>query len=391
MRTRNPTLPEFSTTPAECGRKLPMFPQEDGEKPEFVPPPGRLNPNCAFVQRMGQPVYESCVYCSLNLKSCLRFRGQWITGLAILLVVVMLVFMPSLGHYLLGGALIVLLGIYFRYVSAQSHRSIVNDYQVKQQRLLLVTNERMAALGQVSAIVMHEINNPLTYVGANVELIGYSLSELREGLKASPGSGQSVAQLEQVEEMMTDLRDGVAKITRIAADLRTISRGGDERRAFDIKDAIRSALRLAEPKIGELVDSVVEAPASPVVIVGSRDRLEQVFLNLLVNSGQACSAVQVGDDAAAAAKGKVTISIEAEEADPNVIVLVRDNGPGIPPGVLPRIFEPFYTTKTTQEGTGLGLSICRQIVSEFGGRLDVRETSSQGTTFEIVLQKPPPK
>ena len=101
----------------------------------------------------------------------------------------------SLGHYLLGGALIVLLGIYFRYVSAQSHRSIVNDYQVKQQRLLLVTNERMAALGQVSAIVMHEINNPLTYVGANVELIGYSLSELREGMKASPGSGQSVAQL----------------------------------------------------------------------------------------------------------------------------------------------------------------------------------------------------
>ncbi len=147
---------------------------------------------------------------------------------------------------------------------------------------------------QVSAIVMHEINNPLTYVGANVELIGYSLSELREGLKASPGSGQSVAQLEQVEEMMTDLRDGVAKITWIAADLRTISRGGDERRAFDIKDAIRSALRLAEPKIGELVDSVVEAPASPVVIVGSRDRLEQVFLNLLVNSGQAGSAVQVG-------------------------------------------------------------------------------------------------
>jgi signal transduction histidine kinase len=362
---------------------LPVLGQASESASDWTAPTDRLNPNCVFVQRAGAPIYESCIYCDKELKNCLRFRGQWLTGLAIGIIVMMVLIPMGPGmKYLIATVLVLLLGMYFRYVSQQSHSSIVNAYQIKEQRSRLASSERMAALGQISAVVMHEINNPLTYVQANVETLRESLSDIANVAASERPSEERQEIIQEMGEMLEDMRSGVQKVRMIAGDLRTVSRRGEDEKLFNLEESVRAALRVAGARVQEIVKVQLHGPGVEIAVWGREDRLQQVILNLVVNAAQACAQHLDGSDEYAPA---VTIRLRHHEASSTAFVEVSDNGPGIPENLKDKIFEPFFTTKSSGEGTGLGLSICRQIVEEFGGELILVSSAADGTTFEVRL------
>jgi signal transduction histidine kinase len=362
---------------------LPVLGQSGGSGSDWKPRMDRLNPNCVFVQRAGAPIYDSCTYCDKELRDCMRFRGQWLTGAAIAIIVMMvLIPMGDVAKYVVGGSLVALLGVYFRYVSQQSHNSIVNAYRIKEQRSRLASSERMAALGQISAVVMHEINNPLTYVQANVETLSESLSDIAKVSASEVPKEEREEIIQEMGEMLEDMRSGVQKVRMIAGDLRTVSRRGEDEKIFNLEASVRAALRVAGARVQEEAKIQLHGPGGELEIWGREDRLQQVVLNLVVNAAQACAEHQ---DANGDYMPAVTIRLRHDENSNTAVVEVSDNGPGIPVELHSKIFEPFFTTKSSEEGTGLGLSICRQIVEEFGGELVLNSSSSEGTVFEVRL------
>jgi C4-dicarboxylate-specific signal transduction histidine kinase len=138
--------------------------------------------------------------------------------------------------------------------------------------------------------------------------------------------------------------------------------------------AVEAALRLArvQPR-GRGVEARLDVPPDLPPALADGPRLEQVFLNLLLN---ACDAMGPGAGA---------VEIRARGEAGRVVVTVRDHGPGLPAEVLPRIFDPFFTTKAPGEGTGLGLSVCLGIVGSFGGRLEAGNAEGGGAVFRLDL------
>lgn len=315
----------------------------------------------------------------------MRFRGQWLTGSSIFMVALLILLpLPNVVKYLVGGGLIAMLGGYFRYVSKQSHQAIVNDFRVKEQSRRLARRERMVAMGELSAVVMHEINNPLTYVEANAEMVMDVLSDM----KASSTDGEALVadsdMARDLDVMMRDLQLGIRKVRTIADELRTSSRSSGNVTEFSLQACAREAIQVADARVGGLAAIVYRSSeADGQHYRGSDSRLQQVLVNLIVNAAQACAELVARE---IHRTPRVEVAIEPAGEGKMVAIVVRDNGPGIPDDVLQRIFEPFFTTKSAEDGTGLGLSICRQwIEDEFGGQLNVRDTSNEGTSFEVLL------
>ncbi len=220
----------------------------------------------------------------------------------------------------------------------------------------------------------HEINNPLTWVLANLEHVADEL-----------------AVLEEREAIDADLRDaidnalsGARRMRRIARELKTFSRGEEEASGVaDLHEVVDSAAAIARAEIRSRARFVKRYGDIPMV-QGDSAKLGQVFLNLLVNAAQALPLGRV-------AQNEISVFTTRSKDDPDfVIAEVRDSGPGIPEDMRDRIFEPFYTTKSRTVGTGLGLSICRSIVLASGGRISV-ESSPEGTNFRVELRVAKPR
>jgi PAS domain S-box-containing protein len=243
----------------------------------------------------------------------------------------------------------------------------VGERREMQERLLLA--DRLASLGTLAAGMAHEINNPLTYVMANVASLADKLSSL------NVNTGELVELREELEEVRT----GAARIRDIVHDLNVFSRGSKpgEETLVDVNMAIDFALKVADNEIRHhaRVIKTLE-PVAPVL--GAESRLGQVFLNLLVN---AAHAIPEG----AAALNEVRISSRFDPEAGRVWVEVTDTGQGIAPEDLARIFEPFVTTKPAGRGMGLGLYICHNTVRSMGGDLSVESQVGKGSTFRVSL------
>ncbi len=246
--------------------------------------------------------------------------------------------------------------------------------QTRKMSAQLEISARMASVGTMAAGVAHEINNPLTWVLANLEHVADEL-----------------ALLEREVDIDVDLRDaidnaisGARRMRRIARELRTFSRTEDETSGMaDLHEAIDSAAAIARAEIRSRARFVKRYGDVPMV-QGDSAKLGQVFLNLLVNAAQALPLGRV-------AQNEISVVTRRSEEEPDfVVVEVRDSGPGIPEDIRDRIFEPFYTTKSRTVGTGLGLSICRSIVLATGGRISV-ESSAEGTLFRVDLRVAKPR
>ncbi len=235
----------------------------------------------------------------------------------------------------------------------------------------LVRAEKMASIGQLVAGIAHEINNP---VNAIVNTVG----PLREaiGLIGSGGDSERSEAESDVTEMLQVVQRGAQRTKAIVQALHNYSRTDDEsvvevdlnRSLDDSLELLRAVLKHSirfERKYGEVGR-----------VRGHAGQLNQVFMNLLTNAAQAVSGVD----------GAV-ISIETSDRAGGVAIRIRDNGPGIPPDVLPKIFDPFFTTKDVGEGSGLGLSIVHGIVERHGGSIEVDTAPGSGTTFSVLLPR----
>jgi PAS domain S-box-containing protein len=239
----------------------------------------------------------------------------------------------------------------------------VTERKALQARLAQA--DRLSALGVLSAGVAHEINNPLAYVLLNLEFIEREVERLVEG-------GAAPALLQRVREA----QHGAERVATIVRDLRTFARDdGGSRGPVRIETALEAALNIVSGEIrrrGRIVRQYREVPA----VDGNAARLEQVFVNLLMNAAQALP----DDDPD---RHQVTVSLREE--DGNVVVSVSDTGVGMSEATLARIFDPFFTTKPPGVGTGLGLPICQGILRAHGGTLDVTSVPDEGSTFHVTL------
>lgn len=222
----------------------------------------------------------------------------------------------------------------------------------------LAQSSKLAALGEMSAAVSHELNQPLAAM--KTYLAGAKLLLQRKRPDEALSSFQRV----------DDLIERMGSITR---QLKSYARkGGDAFEPLDIRDALSSALSIMEPQLKREDTKIIRSvPRVPIMVLVDRVRLEQVIINLLRN---ALDAVKVSPDPT------IEIVIAAGET---ATLTVRDNGHGI--ADFDSLFEPFYTTKAPGDGVGLGLAISSGIVNDLGGRLTARNSEQGGAIFEMKL------
>jgi signal transduction histidine kinase len=243
----------------------------------------------------------------------------------------------------------------------------------RRNERLLRERQKLESVGILAAGVAHEINNPLAFVRANLAHLR-ALAERIEKLVDLDPAGPD-GDLLELGTVIEESLEGVVRITRIVNDMLRFARvPEDAAESVDVNDVIRAALRLAAFDRNNAV--VVEqrlADALPAVR-GSPNRLVQVLLNLLLNAYQAL-----------AGRPDARVLAESAREGRNVIVQVRDNGPGVPEEHRDRVFDPFFTTRAPGEGTGLGLSIAFDIVREHGGELELGVAPEGGACFTIRL------
>lgn len=231
-----------------------------------------------------------------------------------------------------------------------------------QERLAL--SDRMASIGTLAAGVAHEINNPLTYIKANVAC---AIEELRSGS----------LNVENFLELLREAQEGAERVRRVVRDLQTFSRPReDEVETLDVRSVIESSINMAWNEIRHRAQLIKDYGPTPRVRM-NRARLGQVMLNLLVNAAQAIHEGHVDGN-------QIRIRTSTS-ASGEAVIEIRDTGCGIPSSVLPRIFEPFFTTKAVGVGTGLGLSICHSIVTAARGRIDIASPTTGGCAVTVTL------
>lgn len=230
----------------------------------------------------------------------------------------------------------------------------------------LIQADHLAAVGTLAAGVAHEINNPLAYVLLNLQYL------LREMPKAMRGT----ACQDQLSERLQEARHGAERVGTIVRDLHDFSRADhDHLGPVDLRRVLGAAIKVAAIHFQNRAELVERYEAVPPA-TGNPARLEQVFLNLLINAIQALPRSRAPQN-----RVEVRLSQRGEDA----VVEVEDNGVGIPPDLLDKVFDPFVTTKPSAIGTGLGLPICHSIVRSVGGSISVESELGRGTRFRVVL------
>ncbi len=273
---------------------------------------------------------------------------------------------------------------------------------LKDSEAQLIQSEKMSSLGQMVAGVAHEINTPLAYVknslgtvadklpalGATIDNCEKLLALLQAGNDPEGLSRQfallssQVAQLKQegvIAELGNLVKDGLygtGQMAEIVGNLKDFSRLDRSKvTSFDLNEGLQSTLLLAKHLLKAVTIDKKFGNITPIVC--SPSQINQVFLNLITNAAQA-----MGDR-----QGTITLTTRAD--GDGVAVDVADNGGGIAPDVLPKIFDPFFSTKEIGKGTGLGLSISYKIVQQHGGRINVESKIGSGTRFTVWLPHQP--
>lgn len=222
----------------------------------------------------------------------------------------------------------------------------------------LIMSEKLAAVGEITASVAHEINNPVAVIQGNLDLARSLLGP----------------EADRVSEEFRLIDDQVYRISAIVSKLLQFARPEDYSGATSLitpRDVVTDCLSLTRRQLEAAGIRVTTRLDSAAQVSMSRTELQQVIVNLILN---AVHAMPDGGD----------LGVAVFEEDALVKIVVADSGTGIAPEILPRIFDPFFTTKLAQ-GTGLGLSISQQLLTQVGGRLAAESTPGQGSRFEISL------
>jgi two-component system, NtrC family, sensor kinase len=275
--------------------------------------------------------------------------------------------------------------------SAQLEKAIGD---LREAQVMLVHREKMAALGQMTAGVAHELNNPLAYVKNNQYLLRRGLEDLlglvnllRENIEDFEQTRPDLvdAVLERMESidlphlsesmprLLASLDNGVDRAAGLVKQLRTFSRldEGDVK-TVDLNASVRSVVEFAGLQMKENDTEFAAEYGDLPLVMCAAGQVNQALLNILQNAIQA-----------AGKGGKVTLATETDRDF--AVIKIWDSGPGVPSDLFQRIFEPFFTTKPVGGGTGLGLSIAHSVIADHGGTIELVSPPGEGATFVVRL------
>jgi len=255
---------------------------------------------------------------------------------------------------------IIVLVILLRKNKKSNEELIAFNEELQRTQKLLVTSEKMASLGTMSAGIAHEVNNPMNFIKNGVEALEARLKE------------DYPKEREELEPLFVIIREGVNRATDIIKSLSHFSRGNarmDEK--CNVKDIIENCLLILHNKIKNRIRVSTDFVEGGLV-EGNEGRLHQSMLNIIANASQAI-------------EGTGTISIKTKINGDDLEVYVEDDGIGISEENLNKIKDPFFTTKEPGKGTGLGLFITQTIIDEHNGNIDVISNINKGTIFIVTL------
>ena len=267
--------------------------------------------------------------------------------------------------------------------------------QCRDKDQMLMQNEKMVSLGQLAAGVAHEINNPICYISSNLNVLGryfdqiVGYDQIRQELgfgELTPSARESIVVrritldidtiLEDGVNLIKESLEGVERVRTIIKNLKNFSRmDAPEVEPVALTSCLESALTIVNNEL-KYVATIRTEYESRQEVLGHPGQLSQVFLNLLVNAGQAMASPQLGE-----------IVLRSWHDDACVYASVSDTGAGMSEEIKDRIFDPFYTTKVVGQGTGLGLSISSDIITRHHGELLVESVAGVGTTFTVKLPR----
>ncbi|MEL6835291.1 MAG: tetratricopeptide repeat protein [Bacteroidota bacterium] len=309
------------------------------------------------------------------------------------------------GLILLGAlCLAIFLSLYWRQKALQRLReeqattqALLKEKEALVERLNntqshLIQNEKMASLGQFTAGIAHEINNPVNFITANLAALKLDFDEVRQLLNALQKVKQSNQPEEElknllelsdqldntylsaeISQLISSIERGAERTRLIVSSLRTFSRNTDERfLPADINEGILSTITLVQGSIPAQIQIKTGLSELPDIIC-QISRLNQVFLNLINNASQAISGA-----------GTISITTAMQGID-RILITISDDGNGMDTSTQQKIFEPFFTTKKVGQGTGLGLSISYGIINQHQGTIAVESEPGVGSTFSITL------
>ncbi len=277
-------------------------------------------------------------------------------------------------------------------LEARNQELVRGKAQLERLQAQIVHSEKMASIGQLSAGIAHELNNPVGFLYGNLDLLDVCIADLLklqrfyDQLPLNEQQATEAAELKSqisytqmvgdLKSIIVDCRDGAERVKDIVQNLRTFSRLDEaEFKQTDIHEGIKSTIRLLSRYFsGGHVALIKDFGEIPRIDAYSA-QLNQVWTNLLVNAAQS-----LGADGG-------EVHIKTSEDDDAVYVEVSDSGGGIKPEIMNRIFDPFFTTKAVGEGTGLGLSISFGIIERHNGKIEVRSKIGEGTCFKVHLPK----
>jgi two-component system NtrC family sensor kinase len=264
----------------------------------------------------------------------------------------------------LGGITIVAMAIW---VSGKMVRRIATSDQEKEiMNQQVIETGKLASVGELAAGIAHEINNPVAIM---VEEAGW-LQDLIED-----GAFKTEEDISEFERSLNQIRNQGKRCKEITHKLLSFARKTDSRiEDFEIGYLIEEVVALSAQRAKySNVALITQLESKLPAISASQTELQQVFLNLINNALDAME------------KTGGTLTIGARQEEEQIVIVVADDGPGIPKANLARIFNPFFTTKSVGSGTGLGLSICYGIINKIGGDIQVQSQTGEGTTFTIRI------
>ena len=267
---------------------------------------------------------------------------------------------------------------------------VLDDLRRAQDQIVM--REKLAALGELTAGVAHEIKNPLNFVKNFAEVSEELMEELNEILEETEIGEEQRGWIDEICQDLTDnlgrIREHGNRADSIVQGMLMMGRGSGDRQLTDLNKLLDEHARLAyhsarasDPNFNLTIETDLDPNAGEIEIVPQD--MGRVFLNMVSN---ACYATDEKRRASDGSGYMPTLSLVTKREDDRIEVRIRDNGNGIPPDVIEKIFNPFFTTKPTDQGTGLGLALSNDIVREHGGT--IRVVSEPGAFTEMTVELP---
>ncbi len=305
-------------------------------------------------------------------------------------------------YFLIAGLLILVIVAFLLYRNNRQKQKANSSLQVQKEKVettlqelkstqqQLIQSEKMASLGELTAGIAHEIQNPLNFVNNFSEVNNELIEELK--------SQKSTLKSEEQDELLDNILSNSQKINHHGKRADAIVKGmlqhskssSGKKEPTDVNALCDEYLRLSyhglrakDKSFNATIKTDYDETIGKINIIPQD--IGRVILNLLTNAFYAASLPSKGGFSDSNTNNTPRVWVGTKKADGKVFIAVRDNGPGIPKEIIDKIFQPFFTTKPTGEGTGLGLSLSYDIVKAHGGEITVDSEEGSGTTFNIQL------